>query len=185
MPSPAAARTVATSTGSLRLTLGAGLAVLAAGGILLAVGGAVFPSDPSALSLWTVLVGLFIVLGTMVAALVPTAGSSVGPHLEPVTAEEIDAALQDESPPTDVAEPTPEPTAVPTPAPVAAVATRAVERATPFVAPNPLAPPMTARGLSATSIPGAYLQSLGADSVRDGPIWSEVAPPIAAALPFS
>ena len=185
MPSLAAGPSISTGRASFRLTLGAGLALLAVGGLLLAIGGAVFPSDPAALSLWTVLIGLFIVLGTMVVALVPIAARPAHAPPAPVTAEEIDAALQLEAPPPEIVALAPEPAPEAVPAPVPAVATRAVERATPFVAPNPLAPPMTARGLPATSIPGAYLQSLGADAARDGPIWSEVAPPIAAALPFS
>lgn len=194
--------------GPLGLTLGAGLGLLALAAVLLVVGDVALFGDPAIASLWTLLIGLFLLVGSMAAALLraPLAvAAPLAPAPEEATTSETElvqslesllaASAAAETPAEPTAEvplalaPAPEPASVARPAPIARVgvaaeARTAVERAASVLPPGASAPPRTASS-SPTSIPGAYLQSLTSASEREASLWSEVAPPIAAALPFS
>jgi hypothetical protein len=163
--------------GSLAPVAGAGVLLLLAGAVLLLIGGAWLSADPATLSLWTVLMGLVILIGAMALLL----------WLEPRPAAPWDESVPTPAPARPRVRATPPRAAPPTPAlrfPPASAA-RSVERAVAMRADLPIGAARSARATAPTSIPGAYLQSLGARGMRDADDWPVVAPPMAAALPFS
>lgn len=172
----------------LRFTVGSALGLLTLGAVLLVAGGTWFHQAPESATLWTILAGLFVLIGTMFVLLLtsPPVPAPIGTAV----AVETPAPLADlpvaaaPAEPWDEAAPAPQAPAAPPPR-VAVSAMASVERARPLAPIDPRAPAMAAMGRSVTSIPGAYLQSLQESPGRDAAAWAEVAPPIAAALPFS
>ncbi|MCI4355067.1 MAG: hypothetical protein L3K06_06860 [Thermoplasmata archaeon] len=170
--------------------LPAGLLLLAAGLLLLLVGDSFFASDAASRSLWTALIGVMILLGSMLYLLLRTPEATPAPVAHPQASE--DRVPVGARAPAAVAvavpEPVPAPAAPSTAVIPAAIAARtaapSVRRAVAMAAEKPETGPSSSRSTFPTSIPGAYLQALSRH--ESGPDrWSEVAPPIAAALPFS
>ena len=188
----------------LSLTLGAGLGLLGVAAVLLVIGDIASFGDPGLASLWTLLIGLFLVVGTMAVALLtasaPTAAAveevaaSPSPGSEAELLRSLDSLIAEpaESEPAErVAPPAAADVPVERPAPrpaptvgLAADAGPAVARAASLL-PSRASPAGAVERSPPTSIPGAYLQSLTSVTDREASLWSEVAPPIAAALPFS
>ncbi|HEY6238267.1 MAG TPA: hypothetical protein VIZ68_03675 [Thermoplasmata archaeon] len=163
--------------GSLAPVAGAGVLLLLAGAVLLLIGGLWLSTDPATLSLWTVLMGLVILIGAMALLL----------WLEPAPAAPWDESVRTPAPARPrVRASQPRGAAV---APALrfppANAARSVERAVAMRADLPRGAARSARAAAPTSIPGAYLQSLGAAGTRVADDWRVVPPPMAAALPFS
>jgi hypothetical protein len=182
-----------------------GIAMLVAGLALLLAGDAFFAGDPAERSLWTALVGILLILAALVYLALPS------PQPERRTAPRtVPQAVPRAAPPASIASPAPEPAEVPVVAPVAAApapseppvaeppapaapallptplvsAAPSVQRAAALAAEGPDVPSGAPRSSIATSIPAAYLQALATDR-SSADAWAEVAPPIAAALPFS
>ena len=176
-----------------------GFLLLVAGLALLLAGDAFLSSDAASRSLWTALVGICLLLAGMVYLLLRTpapvpasterlrrASPAPTPAAEAprATAPSPEVAVPAAAP----VEPAPSaPPSPPAPTPVLAPVVSAepsVRRAVALAAELPDAAPAGARSSYPTSIPAAYLQALS--TTQSGPeVWSEVAPPIAAALPFS
>jgi hypothetical protein len=182
----------------------AGVAMLLAGLALLLAGDTFFAGDPAERSLWTALVGILLLLGALayLVLLSPPPAPRPAPRTAPRAPRRTSPA--DPAPPltaAPVVASTPAPT-VATPAPVEVVprppapaptvllpvpsisAAPSVQRAAALAAEGPDALSGTSRSSIATSIPAAYLQALATDR-SSADAWAEVAPPIAAALPFS
>jgi hypothetical protein len=170
----------------LRPALGAGLGLLVLGAVLVAVGGVLVPGASQAMSVWVAIVGLVLVLGAMVAAL-----------LRPLPAPAAVTATPPGSPPFVAPPPVLAPGPAPTPERVArrapagpgtGVVAMSVRRAVALPAETPAGARSGAAASASealpTSIPAAYLQSVGNGRFDTSP-WGEMSPPIAAALPFA
>ncbi len=149
------------------VTVGAVLLVIL-GGILLAAGLWLFPEDPRASAAWTVGLGLVLLLGAALAALLfPRPSEREGAECAGPAAAEAVSRRTVSSPALAIAasEPVPE-TPVGWPS-------GAVE-----------APPPSSRPIS-TSIPGAYLAAVDSLAREEHRALNDGPPPIAAALPFA
>jgi hypothetical protein len=178
-----------------------GILILAAGLALLLAGDAFLPSDPAERSLWSALVGILLILAGLAYAALPPAApvpSPSPPSSRPrpsVAARTVPPAPSVEpsfeAPSIVVEEPVAAPAPAPAPAPVPIMvpvpvlsAAPSVQRAAAMAAESPDLGSGAARSSGPTSIPAAYLQALSSDRTS-ADAWAEVAPPIAAALPFS
>jgi len=170
-----------------------GFLLLLSGLILLLAGDAFYPSDPAMRSLWTALIGILLLLAGLAYLLLraPEPTPSVAPR--PTRARPPAAARPVAPVPAPVAaspattvEPAPGPAPAPEPAPAAlpGIAAPSVRRAVAMAADGPDPSAGSSRSSLPTSIPAAYLQALSANPTGPDP-WSEMVPPIAAALPFS
>jgi hypothetical protein len=180
--------------------LTAGLLMLVAGLALLLAGDAFLPADPAARSLWTALIGILLILGALafelLAPIQPTPAPARLPASRPARPRvpppargvpvPVRSAPASPAPEPPVAEPAAVPISVPVvvPAPIAMSAAPSVQRAVAMAAEAPDTMSGGSRSSGPTSIPAAYLQALSSDR-PSADAWSEVAPPIAAALPFS
>jgi hypothetical protein len=177
-----------------------GVLLLLSGLILLLAGDAFFPSDPAERGLWTSLVGIILILATLGYLLLfapehaPAPAPAAAPGLAsapreparpvPATAVVTPVVVAPAAPSGAMEDPLPPPRPPTVPAAVVVSAAPSVRRAVAMEADRPDPGPTAARSSFPTSIPAAYLQALAADRSSPDP-WSEVAPPIAAALPFS
>jgi len=168
--------------GSLGPVAGAGLLLLVAGALLLVVGGLWFAGDPATVSLWNVLIGLVVLIGAM-AVLLWEIPQPIPRRAEPAPRTAPRSTPTPRSPRPTPVRPAPM-AAAPPRVPPASVA-RSVERAVAMSADVPFRSARSALASTPTSIPGAYLQSLENAEPRNGDLWADVAPPMAAALPFS
>lgn len=160
----------------LRPAFAAGSALLVLGVLLVVAGGLLFQGQSASLSLWIVLVALFLLLSTMAwnvgrspAAPVVRDPSPTGTARYAIPARHVD--------------PRPEEAPAPVRAPFATPASAAVARAASITRPSRRLSGQSASDLG-TSIPGAYLNAI--EHPRPDPAtWDEIAPPLAATLPFS
>jgi hypothetical protein len=167
----------------------AGLLLLLTGIVLLLVGDAFFATDAASRSLWSALIGILVLLGGMLYLLVRVPEPAPSPVPRPLVSNaafEAPAPVVAAEPAISDVEPSPAPAPArfipPTVASLSAAPS--VRRAVAMAAESTEPGPSTARSSFPTSIPGAYLQALA--NRESGPdLWNEVAPPIAAALPFS
>jgi hypothetical protein len=180
--------------GDLLPAMSAGFLLLVVGYVLFLGGGAILSNQPQTLGLWGILVGMIVLLGAMTFSLVRA------PIPMPVAAQrtsriraEVPASVPepvDEAPPTPTSEPGPEPLpelpSTPAPAPVVPVfsAEPAVRRAAALAADAPDTSTPSTSLTQPSSIPATYLQATSGIGAA-APPWSEVAPPITAALPFT
>ena len=171
----------------LRPAVGAGVILLGIGAALSALGGAVFGGAPTTTSLWVALVGVLVFLAAIVLSLLrapapaPRGVPSVTPEVAtPARAPTVEPTVLSS------ARPPARPRAVPMARPGAATSAvrRAVALAADAPAPSRSGAAPAPSGPATTSIPAAYLQSLPSNRGERSP-WGEVAPPIAAALPFA
>ena len=165
-----------------------GVLLLLFGYFLFLGGGVLLTSQPQTLGLWGLLIGMLIILGGILAALLAVPTARPAPVRSPLPDDEDE---EEEGPPTPLDLPDPdelEAPAAPARAPrtpmVPISAGPAVQRAASLaaqVSPSPARPRVT---VDASSIPATYLQAIGTVPLTKEE-WAEVAPPFAAALPFS
>ncbi len=158
-------------------TVGAALGLLALAALVLLAGDLWLAPTPALAGLWTLLTGLALLFGAMFVALLAEVRAPLPePASEAVAAEAQELDSRPSSPSLTVEEDAAARPSTGGPTPASASLSRVA--------------PLLGGGVgraapAATSIMGAYLQSLGDGSDRAMGLWTEVAPPIAAALPFS
>jgi hypothetical protein len=146
-----------------------GLVLLLAGILLLLLGGWLSAGSPAEFEFWLVLVGVIVLGASMFAMLLgdtPTAPPAVA------------APLASEPGPVEAVAEVSVPATIETPAVAVTEVSEPPSPEPPAPEPAPLSRPIT------TSIPGAYLASLGTAPPSETVPWDEPAPPIAASLPF-